>query len=177
MPVKTRNNTTKSTSRVLTPQASQWVWRYPEVQTVVLRPCNVVGPSIQNAMSRFLRQSAVPVMMGFDPMTQFIHERDMVSAILSAGLGAAHGVFNVAGRSAIPLGEALALTRARGIPVPASLASAYLGLSRLLFRNQPPYLINFFKYPCVISDARFRRAFDWQPWMGEVETIRSTVGC
>jgi UDP-glucose 4-epimerase len=156
--------------------ASQWVWRHPEVKTVVLRPCNVVGPSIHNAISRFLRQQFVPVMMGFDPMTQFIHERDMVSAILAAGLGEAVGVFNVAGRSAIPLREALNLTKARQIPMPTTIAFAYLELARLVSNNLPPYLVNFFKYPCVIADDKFREAFGWQPWVGEVETIRSTVG-
>jgi UDP-glucose 4-epimerase len=156
--------------------ASQWVWRHPDVQTVVLRPCNVVGPSIHNAISRFLRQPFVPVMLGFDPMTQFIHERDMVSAIVAAGLGEAVGVFNVAGRSAIPLREAFNLTKAKQIPMPTTVAFAYLAAMRLVSNNLPPYLVNFFKYPCVIADDRFREAFDWQPWVGEVESIRSTVG-
>jgi len=156
-------------------QALMWVWRHPEVQTVVLRPCNVVGPSIQNAMSRFLRQPTVPVMIGFDPMVQFIHERDMVSAILAAGDGDSIGVFNVAGRSPIPLREALNLTGARQVPMPTTLAFAYLRLARLVAPTIPPYMVNFFKYPCVIADERFRRSFGWEPWVSEVESIYSTV--
>jgi len=155
--------------------ATMWVWRHPEVQTVVLRPCNVVGPTIKNAMSRFLRQSTAPVMIGFDPMVQFIHERDMVAAILAAANGEAVGVFNVAGRSPIPWREALALAGVRQLPVPATLAFAYLGLSRLVSDALPPYLVNFQKYPCVIADEKIREAFDWEPWVSEVETIRSTV--
>ncbi|MEO5728857.1 MAG: NAD-dependent epimerase/dehydratase family protein, partial [Byssovorax sp.] len=37
--------------------ASTWVYQHAEVRTVVLRPTNVVGPHIQNAMSRLLRRS------------------------------------------------------------------------------------------------------------------------
>jgi UDP-glucose 4-epimerase len=40
----------------------------------------------------------------------------------------------------------------------------------------PSYMVNFFKYPCVIADAHFREVFGWEPRVSELETIRSTVG-
>jgi hypothetical protein len=43
-------------------------------------------------------------------------------------------------------------------------------------KTLPPYLVNFIKHPCVISDEAIRRTFGWEPQVDEVETVRSTVG-
>ena len=156
-------------------QAAIWVYQHPEVQTVLLRPCNVVGPGITNAMSRFLRQSSVPVMIGFNPMVQFIHERDMVSAIMAVTEAEPVGVFNVAGRSPIPWREALDLSGARQIPIPANLASLILKVRGVFKPVLPSYLINFTKYPCVISRQALCETFGWEPEVGDAEAILSTV--
>jgi UDP-glucose 4-epimerase len=156
--------------------ATTWVYKHPEVKTIVLRPCNIVGPRIKNAMSRFLRQKRVPKMIGFNPMVQFCHESDMVAAVVVAGEGEAVGVYNVAGRSPIPWGSALELTGADILPVPSSFASFYLKVARRFGSALPAYMVNFTKYPCVIADGKFRTTFDWAPRVREVETIKSTVG-
>jgi UDP-glucose 4-epimerase len=150
--------------------ASTWCWKHPELRTVVLRPTNVVGPSLHNTMSKFLRLRAVPYLVGFNPMVQFIHELDLAEAILAAWRGAERGTFNVAGETYLPWRSALELTEARGVPIPgplASRASALLGF--------PSYLINFYRYPCVITDEAFRSAFAWRPAIGIRETLSSTV--
>ena len=157
-------------------QAVAWLYRNADVPTVLFRPCNVVGPLISNAMSRFLRQPTKPVIMGFNPMSQFIHERDLVSAIVRASERDARGVFNIAGRGTIPVRDAIDIAGGTQIPVPAGFAAAVLRAARMVMPALPPYLINFFKYPAVITDDAFREAFDWEPEIGQVEAVRSTVG-
>lgn len=152
--------------------ASTWVYRHPEVKTAVLRPTNVVGPEIQNTMSRFLRLERVPHVLGFNPMMQFIHEADLARAIEHAAHGDERGIFNVAGADLAPWRTVLELAKAKTYPIPSTLASAYLKLIPTPF---PGYMLNFFKYPCVITDARFRRAFDWAPTISLRETVWSTV--
>jgi UDP-glucose 4-epimerase len=152
--------------------ASTWVYQHAEVRTVVLRPTNVVGPTIHNAMSKFLRQPRIPYLAGYNPMTQLVHEDDLARAIVAASAGEARGVYNVAGGAAVPWRTALSLAGARTFPLPSSLVKAYLRA----FSAFPEYLVNFFKYPCVVSDAVFRRAFDWAPTMGVRATLASTVG-
>jgi hypothetical protein len=56
------------------------------------------------------------------------------------------------------------------------VAFAYLRVASLFTSTLPPYLVNFIKHPCVISDEAFRRTFGWAPQVDEVETVRSTVG-
>ena len=149
--------------------ASQWVFKFPAVRTVVLRPTNVVGPSIHNTMSKFLRLPTVPHIAGYDPMTQFVHEDDLASAVVAATRGSARGVFNVAGAPPVPWRTAIDLLGARTVPVPSIVASVYLRAIGF-----PSYLVNFYKYPCIISDDALRRAFDWAPRVSMVETLRTT---
>lgn len=153
--------------------ATTWVYRYPQVQTVVLRPCNIVGPNLRNAISMYLRQRTVAYLLGFSPMWQFIHETDMVRALMLALHGTEVGAFNVAGDGEISLIDALRCTGRRAVPVPASVAEVLLTLGGR--RVIPPYFLDFLKYPCVISDARFRQTFGYRPAVGVVETLRSTV--
>jgi UDP-glucose 4-epimerase len=156
-------------------QALLWIYQHREVQTVLLRPCNVIGPHLSNAMSTFLRAPTLPVMLGFDPMVQLIHEHDLTAAILAVSEAETVGVFNVAGPSAIPWGRALEATGGRVVPVPSSLATLYLKVASAFAPTFPPYLINFFKYPCVIDDTALRRTFGWAPRIGELEAVRDTV--
>ena len=160
-------------------QAVMWVYRHPEVKTVVLRPCNVVGPQIKNAISSFLRQEVKPLMMGFNPMVQFIHQDDLVAAILAAAdldRADAVGVFNLAGKNTLPWREALELCGGTLVPVPADLAALALKVLRIFTPALPPYMINFTKYPCVISRQALSETFGWEPGVGDAEAILSTAG-
>ena len=151
--------------------ASRWVYENDGVSVVVVRPTNVVGPHIHNAMSNFLRGETVPHLAGFNPMTQFVHEDDIARAVVMASESTARGIFNVAGAGEVPWCTALAIAKAHTFPFPEPLAA----LAMRLFSAQPAYLINFFKYPCVITDEAFRKAFGWRPEISIEETIWSTV--
>jgi len=151
------------------------MYRYPQLQTVILRPTNVIGPSIRNAMSTFLRQPRIPTMLGYDPMVQFVHEDDLTSAIVAVAEAAPIGVFNVTGESALPWAAAVEISGATRIRVPSTVAATYLRLAGLFTATLPPYLINFVKYPCVLSSAALRHTFDWRPKVDDSSAIRTTV--
>lgn len=150
--------------------ASTWVFKHPQVRTIVLRPTNVVGPSLHNTISNFLRLPVVPHIIGFNPMTQFVHERDLADAIVASLDGSSRGVFNLAGPAVLPWRTALEIAEARTFPLPQTIAAAYM-----TFAGFPRYLLNFYKYPCVITDEAFRRAFDWKSRVDMRTTLVSTV--
>ena len=58
---------------------SAFLWQHPEVRTTILRPVNTLGDSVHSAIGRYLRLRYVPMLMGFDPMLQFIHEQDLAT--------------------------------------------------------------------------------------------------
>jgi UDP-glucose 4-epimerase len=151
--------------------ASTWVYRHPEVKTVILRATNIVGPTLKNTMSEFLRQRHVPYLLGFNPMSQFVHEEDMTRAVLAAWQSDAVGIYNVGGTAVVPWRTALALARAITFPIPTAVASMYMRTAG----NFPQYLVNFFRYPCVITDRAFRHATGWAPTVPIEQTLWSTV--
>jgi UDP-glucose 4-epimerase len=151
--------------------ASTWVFQHPDVNVTVLRPTNVVGPTIRNTMSNLLRKPRVPYLFGFDPMSQFVHEDDLSRAILACFDKRARGVFNVAGPGVLPYRTALEIVGAKGYPLPYTLAAAYLKA----MPGIPGYLLNFLRYPCIIADTALRKATGWEPKISIRETLASTV--
>jgi UDP-glucose 4-epimerase len=151
--------------------ASTWIYKHASVRTVVLRPTNVVGPNIDNTMCRVLRRRRIPALAGYNPMSQFIHEDDLAGAVVAAARGKERGVYNIAGPAVIPWRTALEICETRTTPIPSILIERYVKS----FTQFPAYLMRFFKYPCVITDAAFRRDFGWEPQVDIQETLRSAV--
>src|SRR5262249_35683413 len=77
--------------------ATTALWRSPEITTCVLRICYTLGPTGTGTLCAFLRGPRVPSVLGFDPLFQFIHERDVARAIALTLDKKLRGVFNVAG--------------------------------------------------------------------------------
>lgn len=142
--------------------AQIYLWKSPELNITILRPCNVLGPGVKNSMSLLLSRAVTPVLLGFSPMMQFLHVDDMADAIVRAFEGGAHGVFNVAPDHYLPYQRALKLAGCRRLVVPAG-APSFIG--RALHRGGflPSYLVDYIKYPVLIDGSLFAKRFDWQP--------------
>jgi UDP-glucose 4-epimerase len=143
---------------------SAFLWRHPEVATTIFRPVATLGPSVSSTMARYLRQGYVPMIMGFDPMTQFIHEDDVAEAVAVALEKGTHGVYNVVGPGAVPLSVAVRETGGTALPIPEPLARLVFGrLFQLGLYHTPPGAIDFVKYPCTLDGRRFRAATGFRP--------------
>lgn len=141
-----------------------YLWRYPDLNITLLRPCNIVGPGVRNSISLLLSGNNAPVLAGFSPMMQFIHMDDMADAIVMSFKKTVRGVFNVAPQDWVAYQHALKLCGCRPIPIPSippQLPRTMLRMLRL--RSFPPYLMDFFKYPVVIDGRHFAREFDFIP--------------
>lgn len=47
--------------------ANIYLWRYPDLNITILRPCNIVGPGVRNSISTLLASERAPVLAGFSP--------------------------------------------------------------------------------------------------------------
>lgn len=140
--------------------ANIYLWRYPDLNIAILRPCNIVGPGVQNTMSKLLASQRAPVLTGFSPMMQFIHIDDMADAIVLANNKAVRGVFNVAPDDWVAYQRALTLCGGTRIPLPSvPPVLPRLILRALRLRGLPPYLMDFFKYPVVVDGRAFAKEF------------------
>ena len=98
--------------------AHGFFWRHPDIETVILRPVHILGPTIRNAPSNYLRLRYPWVLAGFDPMLQLIHQEDAARAMVEALRPGLKGVYNVVGPGEVPLSAVLRELGRTPIPVP-----------------------------------------------------------
>jgi UDP-glucose 4-epimerase len=151
-----------------------FLWRHPEIATSLLRPVGILGPGSRTAISRLLRQRVVPMIMGFDPMMQVMHEEDAADAIVLAMEKGTHGVFNVTGPGQVPLSVAIRETGGTAVPVLETVARVlFAQLFRLGLYHTPPAAIDFLKYTCMLDGRRFRAVTGFEPRHSLREAFRS----
>ena len=139
------------------------LWKHPELNITILRPCNIVGPGMNNTISKILKSHQAPVMAGFSPMMQFIHVEDMAAAIVSAMLGNIPGVYNIAPGDVIAWQDAVLKTGCRRTVLPSIPPVLPRMIARVLRpKNLPEYIINYLKYPVVIDGDLFHRSFEYR---------------
>jgi len=144
--------------------ANIYLWKYPELNITILRPCNIVGPGVRNSISTLLASERAPVLAGFSPMMQFIHIDDMADAIVLAYNKPVRGVFNVAPHDWVAYQHALKLCGCRRTQIPSVPPLVpKLILRTLNLRSFPSYLMAFFKYPVVIDGRAFAKEFGFTP--------------
>lgn len=141
-----------------------YLYRNPELHVTVLRPCNIVGPGINNAIGKVLSQPVAPCLGGFSPLMQFLHVEDMAEAIIAAYKQNAPGVYNVAPDDWITFQDALEQAGCRRLPLPSIPPVIPKVLAGVLGRYAfPSYLVDFFKYPVVVDGGKFARTFGFAP--------------
>ncbi|MCC6900124.1 MAG: SDR family oxidoreductase [Polyangiaceae bacterium] len=130
------------------------LWRFPEIDTAVLRVVYTLGPSRSGTLSSFLRGPRVPVILGYDPLFQFMHEEDLARAIVLALDSRLRGVFNVTGPQPLPLSVIIAQAGQQPLLVPEPLFRSLLG--RFGLPRLPRGALNHIKYAVVIDGSSFR---------------------
>ena len=136
---------------------TSWMWKNQNnISTVVLRPCNIVGTLIQNAMTRFLAGPIALKPIDYNPVFQFIHEFDMAQILYKAMDQLPTGTYNVAGDDYISLREALDVVGTRGIPFPMMLGGPLNNLVRKINIDVPNYLLDYLKFSCLISNTEMK---------------------
>jgi UDP-glucose 4-epimerase len=149
--------------------AGSALWRYPELDTSVLRLCYTLGPSVSGTLASFLAARRVPMVLGFDPLYQFMHEDDAARAIVLALEKDLRGVYNVSGPQPMPLSWLIRQAGRKPVPIPeplVALAFGRLGLSRL-----PSGAVEHLKYPIVVDDSSFVAATGFEPAYDEDATV------
>lgn len=145
--------------------AQIYLWKAPELNITILRPCNVLGPGVRNTMSLLLSRPLVPVLLGFSPLMQFLHVDDMADALVAAFEQNKPGIYNVAPDDYVTYQVAVEQSGCRKLPVPSIPPLLPKLISGVLNWNSffPPYLINYFKYPVIIDGSLFCETFGWKP--------------
>lgn len=141
-----------------------YLYKYPELNITILRPCNIAGPGVRNTFSLLLSEKRAPVLWGFSPLMQFIHIDDMRDAICVAFDKNVPGVYNVAPADYISFQDAVRAAGCSPIQIPSVPPVLTERIAKFLnWKTLPPYLINYFKYPVIIDGSLFEKTFSFKP--------------
>lgn len=121
----------------------------------ILRMAPILGPTVRNFVSRFLSQRFVPTLMGYDPLWQFVHEVDAVTAFKLAIDRDVPGTFNIVSEGVLPLSTVIRLAGRLALPIPHPLAYPLAGALWLAQLTQtPPGFLDYLRYLCIADGQR-----------------------
>lgn len=153
-----------------------WMYKHPDVSTIILRPCHIIGSHVRNNLTSYLRLKYIPIPLGYDPVIQVIHEIDMARAIVSCLRYNHSGIYNVTGPGELPLTEIINIIGGTPLPIPTFVGFyALKAIWNLGIGALPAPQIEYLMYPCVIDGSRFQKDFHFKPQLSLSETLRATV--
>lgn len=141
-----------------------YLWKHPQLNITLLRPCNIVGPGVNNSMSQLLSQPRVPVLMGFSPLMQFIHVEDAADAMVAAFEQNHPGIYNLASDDCVAYQDAVRLSGCRRLPIPSVPPELTRRLvERMDWKYFPSWLLSYFRHAATIDGSLFTRTFGFTP--------------
>jgi UDP-glucose 4-epimerase len=156
----------------------------PHVTLSLLRFCNVLGEEIVTSITRLLQLPAVPSVLGFDPRLQFVHEDDVVRAIMFVLDHQLGGIYNVAGDGLLPWSEVVTMCGKHRLPLPPVGRSLLTTPLSRLGVELSPELADLLTYGRGADNRRLKQAgFDYEYTSAgavqsfvEATRLRRTVG-
>lgn len=146
--------------------------RRPDVDLVILRTQNVVGPTVNTSMTDYLSLPVMPSALGFDPRLQFLHEQDAVEALYTALKSEATGIYNIAADGVVYLSQAIRLLGRLELPIllPAAQTAAGL-LRRFGVIDFPTDQLKLMLFGRVIDTRRAKETLGFSPVYSTRETL------
>lgn len=151
--------------------AGSALWRYPSFTTSVLRMVYTLGATGHGTLATFIRGARVPTILGYDPLFHFMHEEDVVGALMATLDHRPRGVFNVCGPQPVPLSVIIKETGRTNIPVPSPLLVAALG--RFGLPKLPPGALDHIRYPITVDASAFKKATQFASRVDEKGAMRA----
>jgi UDP-glucose 4-epimerase len=145
-------------------EAFRFAQRMPGSVVTVLRTAPILGPTVDNYITRYLSRKLVPTMMGFDPLLQFIHEVDAIAAFKLAVDRDVPGTFNIVGEGVLPLSTVIKLAGRVAIPVPHPIAETLTALGwAAQIADAPPVFLKYLRFLCVADGQKAWDTMGFRP--------------
>jgi UDP-glucose 4-epimerase len=138
--------------------------RRSDVMCCVLRSQPVIGARLDTPITRLLRAPVVPVMAGFDPRVQVLHEDDSVVALVEAVRNPVRGAVNVAGAGTIALSAAIRRMGRVALPIAHPLFGTVAAAMRRL--GLPPMsedTVRYLRYGRGVATDRMTNELRFEP--------------
>ena len=149
----------------------QFMEENPEIKMAILRPCLVLGPTVDHFYARLLNWPVLPLVDGENPDMQFLHEDDLARAYELFIMNDIEGIFNIVGEGTMKWKEVIETAGKRAVKLPGKLLYPLLSLSwHLRLMQFPPQILDFIKYRWVASGEKAKKA-GFKPEYSTKETL------
>ena len=146
---------------VLERLAARFARERPSCRVLVIRPTVVVGPHMENFLSRFFLRPLAFRVAGADPPVPVVHEDDVAAAAWHLLREGPAGPYNLSAGEGLPLREVLRLMGRRAIPLPAPVLRALAGLAWTLrlraLSEVPPAMLDYIRWRWSVDGTRVER--------------------
>jgi UDP-glucose 4-epimerase len=154
--------------------------RHPNQCVTSLRPCWVLGPTIESGVSRFFEASRQVVPLGYDPLMQILHEEDLLRAVELALENDVTGPINLAGSGVLPLSTLFSLAGKSRWALPTALLFRFTSFDWLRRTGDPPEAFyDYLRYLWTVDTRRAKGQLGFEPehttkeaWMSFVVSRR-----
>ncbi len=136
----------------------------PQLEQVIFRIGTILGASVHNQITDLFEKPRLIAIRGSDSPFVFIHDRDVVGAIVRAIDSEVTGIFNVAGDGKLTIHEIAARLGKRCVTLPAgALRAALWPLKKFGLTRYGPEQIDFLRYRPVLDNRRLKEEFGYLP--------------
>jgi UDP-glucose 4-epimerase len=138
---------------------------YPDTVLTILRACFVVGPAFDNPLARYLRKRFVFLPVKTQPL-QYVHEDDLIRAMILLLQKRKGGVYNVAGDGLITFDEMVRLLGNTKISLPFALMyhlnKIAWALRLTAVSEFPSPTMNMLRYPWWADNGKLKKDLGFQ---------------
>jgi UDP-glucose 4-epimerase len=146
--------------------------QYPQLEQIIFRIGTILGATVHNQITDLFEKPRLIAIRGSASPFVFIHDQDVVAAIVRGVDSPVTGIFNVAGDGKLDIDEIAARLGKRCLVLPAGLLQAALWLLKKLGLTQyGPEQIDFLRYRPVLDNRRLKEEFGYVPKLNSAEVF------
>lgn len=146
--------------------------RQPQLEQIIFRIGTILGATVHNQITDLFEKPRLIAIRGSASPFVFIHDQDVVAAIVRGVDSPVTGIFNVAGDGKLDIDQIAARLGKRCVVLPAGLLQAALWLLKKLGLTQyGPEQIDFLRYRPVLANRRLKEEFGYVPKLTSAEVF------
>jgi UDP-glucose 4-epimerase len=144
----------------------------PQLEQIVFRIGTILGPTVKNQITDLFEKPYLIAIVGADSPFVFIHDQDVVGAILHGIDSPVTGIFNVAGDGKLTIHEIAKRLDKVCVALPAGLLWAALWQLKMFHLTQyGPEQLDFLRYRPVLLNRRLKEEFGYVPKLSSAEVF------
>ena len=135
------------------------------VKIVILRMTNIIGRNIASQFNAYFDSKPIIKTMGFNPMVNLLHMKDVIQSITLALFREVQGIYNIAGLDTAPITTFAELSGSTFISLPEPLLAPVNWIQRKLGLTHYYYSVDKDrqKYSALLDISKAQRELGYKP--------------